>query len=278
MPRQSQVCAFYCDNPLTLLCIYNVSFEHISFLIKYSFEGRLPILCLDRTPSSLPSIIPSPLNFFIWVPPNCIFVWRKPEKLNQLQLPLSKGTQKQRESSWGQVAPYHMCFTQYYLLFSTEQPVPAPRVCVHFYYCVRVLFVTCIARCITSDINQSSSLVIRQLQFPACRSVKRLCKPPWEINTINTARFNRPTARNIFKYLSTVFPQSSSISPSLCHRGCPSLLFRCTKYRSLLIPFTSSYSFCLLSCFLSFTLSCSSSSSWWIYMLSSPSGFWRGTE
>lgn len=155
-----------------------------------------------------------------------------------------------------------MCFTQYYLLFSTEQPVPAPHVCVHFYYlllcvCVCVLFVTCIARCITSGINQSSSLVIRQLRFPACSSVKRLRKPLWEINTINSARFNRPTARNIFKYLSTVFPLSSSISPSLCHRGSPSLLFRCTKYRSLLIPFTSSYSFCVFS----FTLSCSSSSS-----------------
>lgn len=160
MPRQSQVCAFYCDNPLTLLCIYNVSFEHISFLIKYSFEGRLPILCLDRTPSSLPSIIPSPLNFFIWVPPNCIFVWRKPEKLNQLQLPLSKGTRKQRESSRRQVAPYLMCFTQYYLLFSTEQPVPAPRVCVHFYYLLLCACVICHLYRTLHNFRHQSELII----------------------------------------------------------------------------------------------------------------------
>lgn len=53
MLRQSQACVFYCDNPLKLLCIYNVSFKHISFLIKYSFEERLP---------TLSSLSPAPLH------------------------------------------------------------------------------------------------------------------------------------------------------------------------------------------------------------------------
>lgn len=84
------------------------------------------------------------------------------------------------------------------------------------------------ALCITPGINQSSLLVICRLHFPACRGAKCLCKPLWEINTINTARFNSPQAHNIFKYLSTVLPPSSPISLScLCSFCCFSLLFRC---------------------------------------------------
>lgn len=56
---------FYCDNPLTLQCIYNVSFRHIGLLIKYSSEGRLPTLSWLNFPLPL-----STLHFFI-----CVFLY-----------------------------------------------------------------------------------------------------------------------------------------------------------------------------------------------------------
>lgn len=176
MLRQSQAHAFYCDNPLTLLCIYNVSFKHISLLIKYSFEGRLPTLSRVNRP------LPPPLSV-------C------PQASRHLQR--TGGT-------------FFMFFTEYNLLFSMEQPVPAHLfVCTSTVFISVCVFVSCI---ITQGINQSSLLVICQLHFPACSNAKLFCKPLWEINTINTARFNHPKVHNIFKYLSAVFPLSSSIS------------------------------------------------------------------
>lgn len=105
--------------------------------------------------------------------------------------------------------------------------------CPAYFYCICMHVCVCVcclppALCITPGINQSSLLVICRLHFPACRGAKCLCKPLWEINTINTARFNSPQAHNIFKYLSTVLPPSSPISLScLCSFCCFSLLFRC---------------------------------------------------
>lgn len=103
--------------------------------------------------------------------------------------------------------------------------------CPAYFYCICMHVCVCClppALCITPGINQSSLLVICRLHFPACRGAKCLCKPLWEINTINTARFNSPQAHNIFKYLSTVLPPSSPISLScLCSFCCFSLLFRC---------------------------------------------------
>lgn len=125
------------------------------------------------------------------------------------KLPLSKHTRKQRDTSWGHEALFRS-FTEYYLLFSTEQPVPAHMyVCTCMYVCV--ICITCIIA-IASGINQSSLLDICQLHFQACSNAKLLCKLLWEINTINTARFNCPKAHNIFKYCSSEFLLSSSIS------------------------------------------------------------------
>lgn len=104
---------------------------------------------------------------------------------------------------------FFTCFTEYYHLFSREQPVPA-----HLFVCTSTVSISvCVIchlshrsiPCITSSINQSSLLVICQLHFPACSDAKLLCKPLWEINTINTVRFNCPMAHHIFKYLCTVF-------------------------------------------------------------------------
>lgn len=174
MLRQSRARVFYCYNSLPLLCIYNDSFTHISFLIKYSFEGRMSTLSWPHTPT-LSSIIPLPLHFFIWEPPPVSLSGKKAGELNQVQLLLSKCTQKQEVSSWGRAAPG--LSTKYYLLLEHWAASASSPVCVHvcsIYHCVRVLFVTCITRCITPGINQSSSLVIRPLQFPPCSAVKLL--------------------------------------------------------------------------------------------------------
>lgn len=97
-----------------------------------------------------------------------------------------------------------------YLLFNTA----SSPVCVCFYCIYKCVFHLhhVSTPCITSGINQSSLLVICQLHFPACSNAKFLCKPLREINTINTERFNSPKAHDVFKYLSTGLPLSSSVS------------------------------------------------------------------
>lgn len=133
---------------------------------------------------------------------------------------------------------------------------------LHVCVCAACHLQHCSALCITPGINQSSLLVICRLHFPACRGAKCLCKPLWEINTINTARFNSPQGHNIFKYLSTVLPPSSPISLScLCSFCCFSLLFRCTT-----IPLFDIFCFSrpLFVSYLCLALS-SFSSSWQIF-------------
>lgn len=61
--------------------------------------------------------------------------------------------------------------TKYYHLLEHWAASPVCVLVYSIYHCVRVLFITCITCCITPGINQSSSLVIRLLQFPACSGV-----------------------------------------------------------------------------------------------------------
>lgn len=153
----------------------------------------------------------------------CVFLYLQK---TQDQLRLSCGdTCEQAHNSLRHAAPLFCPFLWKLVLVAGLSCI----LLLYLHACVCVC-VCCLppALCITPGINQSSLLVICRLHFPACRGAKCLCKPLWEINTINTARFNSPQAHNIFKYLSTVLPPSSPISLScLCSFCCFSLLFRC---------------------------------------------------
>lgn len=128
---------FCCDDPLMLLCIYNVSFTHISLLIKYSFEGRLPTLSRLHLLSSLHHpFTPS----FLYLSMSVLLV--SAENMDKRKTAFSQWY----TIPWGHVT----LFFVFYWILSSKQPVPA-HLCVStstVYVSVCTFIVTMAPNCV----------------------------------------------------------------------------------------------------------------------------------